>query len=102
MSGYLRPSACSAGLAVVADQVAESGPVVVSEDEVLRLVLPPVSGCRMVVSGAEDAETEVTGVRYVGTVVVAEESIGVEGPAQVSVRGMGKSGGELRGGLSDP
>ena len=102
MSGYLRPSACSAGLAVVADQVAESGPVVVSEDEVLRLVLPPVSGCRMVVSGAEDAETEVTGVRYVGTVVVAEESIGVEGPARVSVGGMGESGGELRGGVVRP
>ena len=56
----------------------------------------------MVVSGAEDAETEVTGVRYVGTVVVAEESIGVEGPARVSVGGMDESGGELRGGVVGP
>ena len=99
VSRYLGPGASSAGLAVVTDQVAESGPVVVWEDEVLRLVLPPMSGCQMVVEGAEDVESEVTGVRYVGTVVVAEESIGVEGPAQVSVRGVGESGSKLCRGI---
>ena len=91
-----------AGLAVVSDKESESGPGVFAEYQGLSLVLSPVSGCRMVVSGAEDAETEVTGVRYVGTVVVAEESIGVEGPARVSVGGMGESGGELRGGVVGP
>ena len=72
VSGYLGPCTGSARLAIVADQVAESGPVVVSENEVLCLVLPPMSGCRMIVAGVEDVETEVTGVRYIDTVVVEE------------------------------
>ena len=43
-------------------------------------------------SGAEDVDT---GLWHVGMVVVAEESIRVKGPVQVSVGGMSKSSTEL-------
>ena len=88
---------------VLLDEFTESGPGIVTTDEVNGLILSGVSGEDMVMLVAEDTEPEVIRVRNIDEVIMAEESVRSNGPARLRLflmgnvkRVIGKCGQDIR------
>jgi hypothetical protein len=65
MTLRLRPHTGSTRLDIVLDEFAESGPSIITTDQVYSLSLAGVSGKYVVMLIAEDAESEVIAVRNI-------------------------------------
>ena len=71
---------CCAGLDILFDKFPESGPCIITTDEVDGLVLSGGSGKDVVMLMMENSESEVIRVRNVDEIILTEESIGTNGP----------------------